>query len=57
MSEVNVKKIEGRTSKEDKKNHGFGIYNLKNAVEKYQGEVSFDCENQKFIAEIVLWNV
>lgn len=57
MSEVNVQKLEGNTSKEDKKNHGFGIYNLKNAVEKYQGEVSFDCEDQKFIAEIVLWNV
>lgn len=57
MSEVNVQKLEGNTSKEDKKNHGFGIYNLKNAVEKYQGEVSFDCKNQKFIAEIVFWNV
>ena len=57
ISEINVQKLEGSTSKEDKKNHGFGIYNLKNAVEKYQGEVSFDCEDQKFIAEIVLWNV
>ena len=57
MSEINVQKLEGSTSKEDKKNHGFGIYNLKNAVEKYQGDVSFDCEDQKFIAEIVLWNV
>ena len=57
MSEINVQKLEGSTSKEDKKNHGVGIYNLKNAVEKYQGEVSFDCEDQKFIAEIVLWNV
>ena len=57
MSEINVQKLEGNTSKEDKKNHGFGIYNLKNAVEKYHGEVSFDCEDQKFIAEIVLWNV
>ena len=57
MSEINVQKLEGSTSKEDKKNHGFGIYNLKNAVEKYQCEVSFDCEDQKFIAEIVLWNV
>lgn len=57
MSEINVQKLEGNTSKEDNKNHGFGIYNLKNAVEKYQGEVSFDCEGQKFIAEIVLWNV
>ena len=57
MSEINVQKLEGSTSKEDKKNHGFGIYNLKNAVEKYQAEVSFDCEDQKFIAEIVLWNV
>lgn len=33
MSEVNVQKLEGNTSKEDKMNHGFGIYNLKNAVE------------------------
>lgn len=57
MSEVNVQKLERNTSKEDKKNHGFGIYNIKNAVEKYQGEVSFGCKNQKFIAEIVLWNV
>lgn len=56
-SEVDVKKLEGHTSKKDVKNHGYGIYNLKNAVEKYHGEVSFGCENQRFIAEIVFWNV
>ena len=37
MSEVNVQKLEGSTSKEDKKNHGFGIYNLKKCSRKISG--------------------
>ena len=46
------------TAKLDKENHGFGISNVKKAVYKYGGEVSFNCEESAegyiFTAEVVL---
>ena len=45
------------TLKSDKKSHGFGISNIRKAVEKYGGEVSFSCEQEEvdymFCAEII----
>jgi sensor histidine kinase YesM len=32
------------TSKNDKKNHGFGLLNLKDAVAHYNGETRITCE-------------
>ena len=34
------------TTKTDKINHGFGIYNVRNAAKKYDGEVSFSCNKK-----------
>lgn len=46
------------TAKLDKENHGFGISNVKKAVGKYGGEVSFQCdesdEGYVFTAEVIL---
>ncbi len=46
------------TDKLDKANHGFGIANVRRAVEKYGGEVSFNCteegEGYLFTAEAFL---
>lgn len=46
------------TSKEDSKNHGFGIQNIVSAADNYGGEMSFDCEEKPygylFKSEIVI---
>lgn len=44
------------TTKADKKNHGFGIKNVKNVVEKYNGEFIYKKENNQFVAEIRIKN-
>ena len=36
------------TSKSDKKNHGFGITNIRNAAENCGGELSVSCEEKPF---------
>ncbi len=41
-----------KTSKSDTINHGFGIYSLKHTVNKYDGEIKFNCSNQFFIMEL-----
>ncbi len=40
------------TSKEDKRNHGIGSRNVKETVEKYEGEIIYGCENGWFQVEI-----
>lgn len=40
------------SNKKTKKNHGFGIENIESAVEKYNGFVKFDCDNQIFTIKI-----
>lgn len=36
------------TSKHDKKQHGMGLYNIENAVKKYDGQMKIKCENGVF---------
>jgi len=43
-----------QTSKIDKDNHGIGLINVKNIVEKYNGKYEIKIENQRFITEIYL---
>ena len=43
-----------QTSKQDKSNHGFGIYSIQKIVDKYNGELTLSCENYLFKTEIVL---
>ena len=44
------------TSKPDKDRHGFGVKNIKQRVEKYQGEAIFRNENNQFFVEINMKN-
>ncbi len=37
-----------KTDKSDKKSHGFGLYNIKNTVNKNDGELRINCENNIF---------
>lgn len=42
------------TSKEDKKNHGFGIKNIKSVVKDYGGEVSFHVVDDMFSTSVII---
>ena len=45
-----------KTTKADKKMHGFGISAMESVARKYDGDVSFSCENKKFKAIISLYD-
>ena len=43
-----------KTTKKDTFLHGYGIQNIKNAVEKYNGTCTITKEDEKFILKILL---
>lgn len=43
------------TGKSDQKNHGFGLQNINNVVNKYNGELTIKDENNIFCADILLY--
>ncbi|MDE5770923.1 MAG: ATP-binding protein, partial [Ruminococcus sp.] len=43
-----------RTTKEDKFLHGFGVGNIKKAVEKYDGECTSNCTDRKYTLKILI---
>lgn len=45
-----------KTTKDNKKLHGIGLKSVKNIVEKYDGEISFDTEQDEFCVTILLIN-
>ena len=44
------------TTKADKKNHGMGIKNVKDAIEKYNGLLSIKNEDGVFITDVLLYD-
>ncbi len=44
------------SEKEDKKNHGIGLKNVKRAVKECGGEICFECDNEVFVVKVVLKN-
>jgi hypothetical protein len=51
---VDIKILGKGTGKEDKKNHGFGIQNMIDTANKYNGNVSFINKKNRFKVEILL---
>ncbi len=45
---------DGKTSKEDTYLHGFGMQNIKRAVEKYEGACQYQCQDGVFSLHILL---
>lgn len=43
------------TGKADRRNHGFGLQNINNVVNKYNGQLKIEEENQIFCAELFLY--
>ncbi len=45
-----------QTTKENKEEHGYGIENIKETVEKYGGQAEFTCQSGVFYAKIMVEN-
>lgn len=52
--EIDVDRLGRITSKEEKQGHGYGIYNIKNTVEKLGGKYFFDVTERVFEVKIIL---
>lgn len=57
-STINIIKSgqELKTTKNDKKYHGYGILSIQSVAKKYDGNYIFECENNVFTSTIVLIN-
>ena len=51
---IDLDKLGNITMKEDTKNHGYGIANVRSAVAKYHGELLFEKQEGVFLACIIL---
>jgi len=51
---VDIQKDFIHSTKSDKANHGFGLINVKRAVDKYNGELKMLCKDGLFTTEIIL---
>ena len=49
-----MRNAELETSKADKKNHGFGIKNIKSVVQNYGGEVTFNVIDDMFSVSVLI---
>ena len=45
-----------KTVKKDKRNHGIGVRNVKETIERNHGMLQINREEEKFVAEVVLKN-
>ena len=51
--EVDVEHLGEYSSKEDNRNHGWGLQNVKEAVERNEGAISFSVKGQMFTVSIL----
>ncbi|MDF2543570.1 MAG: ATP-binding region ATPase protein [Herbinix sp.] len=54
---IDTSVIKIKTSKSDDQLHGFGTENIKRKVQKYDGEVTFECSELEFAVKIHMINV
>lgn len=51
-----AKKLNLKTKKADKNNHGIGTKSMMSVIDKYSGHIKFDCINGEFTCEAVIPN-
>ena len=51
---INMKNGLPVTTKEDKRNHGLGILNVKAIVEKYKGRYSYKLGNHRYVVDVFM---
>lgn len=54
VEHIDVQNNTIQTTKQDKSNHGFGIYSLQKAINKYEGSLNLLCEDNLFKCEVEL---
>ena len=54
VGHVEVENNTVKTTKWDGKGHGFGLWNIKNSVDKYKGELKLSYREHKFRLEIII---
>ncbi len=52
--EVDVEHLEGATTKENDKEHGYGLQNVREIVLKYQGEMNYEVREGRFVVEVLI---
>ena len=52
MKNINIKKNRIKTTKEDKKNHGYGLIQIAQVIENLKGYMKIECENKIFHLKI-----
>ncbi len=57
QSKVKIVNNKIATSKKDKSNHGYGLENVSDIVEKYQGEIEFETDEELFAIKVMLQGV
>lgn len=57
MKSVDINKLGKYTSKQDKELHGYGIENIREIVEKYNGILEFENRDGYFVCKIVFANI
>ena len=53
MNDINIKNNNFITSKKEKTMHGIGLKNIKDTVYKYNGDISIDFDDDKFLIKII----
>lgn len=53
---LNAEQVIRSTSKQDKEIHGFGISNVRRAVAKNKGEITFSRDGDEFVAQVTLYD-
>lgn len=54
---VDISKKKLMTSKIDKEKHGYGVKNIVDVIEKYNGFINFKCNEDEFFVEILFINI
>lgn len=57
MQKVNMKMLGKSTKKRDKELHGFGIRNILDVVERYNGRIEFKEVEGKFVVEVLFFDI
>ena len=54
LGHVEVKNNTVKTTKEDGGKHGYGLWNIKNSVDKYKGELNLVYKENRFKFEVII---
>jgi sensor histidine kinase regulating citrate/malate metabolism len=45
------------TTKKDRGQHGYGSLNVKECVERYNGNINYSCDGNHFVVEVLFYDI